>query len=93
MGWPWRAAPRRPWREQRAGQKGEGDEHEGAQDPCLLWLDDPLPWGLDLLRAGGSDTPQALLARIGLDVSDPGFWDGGLAVLEDLVAEAEALAE
>jgi oligoendopeptidase F len=51
-----------------------------------------VPRYLDLLRAGGSDTPQALLARIGLDVSDPGFWDGGLAVLEDLVAEAEALA-
>ncbi len=51
-----------------------------------------VPRYLDLLRAGGSDTPQALLARIGLDVSDPAFWDGGLAVLEDLVAEAEALA-
>jgi oligoendopeptidase F len=52
-----------------------------------------VPRYLDLLRAGGSDTPQALLARIGLDISDPAFWDGGLAVLEDLVAEAEALAE
>ncbi|MEE9608976.1 MAG: M3 family oligoendopeptidase [Myxococcota bacterium] len=47
---------------------------------------------LDLLRAGGSDTPQALLARLDLDVGDPGFWDGGLALLEDLVGEAEALA-
>ncbi len=47
---------------------------------------------LDLLRAGGSDTPQALLAHLDLDVGNPGFWDGGLALLEDLVGEAEALA-
>jgi hypothetical protein len=29
---------------------------------------------------------------MGLDISDSAFWDGGLAVLEDMVAEAEALA-
>jgi oligoendopeptidase F len=51
-----------------------------------------VPRYLDLLRAGGSDTPAALLERMGLDVTDPAFWDGGLALLEDLVAEAEALA-
>jgi len=50
------------------------------------------PRYFELLRAGGSDAPAALLARIGLDVTDPRFWDGGLALLEDLVAEAEALA-
>ena len=52
-----------------------------------------VPRYLDLLRAGGSDTPQALLARIGLDVADPAFWKGGLSLLEDLVAEAESLAD
>jgi oligoendopeptidase F len=51
-----------------------------------------VPRYLDLLRAGGSDTPAALLERMGLDVTDPAFWDGGLALLEDLVAEAETLA-
>jgi oligoendopeptidase F len=51
-----------------------------------------VPRYLDLLRAGASDTPQALLSRMDLDVADPGFWDGGLALLEGLVAEAEALA-
>ncbi|MEE2677617.1 MAG: M3 family oligoendopeptidase [Myxococcota bacterium] len=51
-----------------------------------------VPRYLDLLRAGGSDTPDALLARVGLDITDPGFWDGGLGLLEDLVAEAEGLA-
>jgi oligoendopeptidase F len=51
-----------------------------------------VPRYLDLLRAGGSDTPQALLARMDLDIAEPGFWDQGLALLEDLVADAEALA-
>jgi oligoendopeptidase F len=51
-----------------------------------------VPRYLELLAAGGSDTPAALLARIGIDTADPGFWDGGLALLEDLVAQAEALA-
>ncbi len=51
-----------------------------------------VPRYLGLLRAGGSDTPAALLARLGLDVTDPRFWDGGLALLEAMVAEAEALA-
>jgi oligoendopeptidase F len=51
-----------------------------------------VPRYLELLRAGGSDAPAALLAKLGLDVTDPGFWDGGLALLGELVAEAEALA-
>jgi oligoendopeptidase F len=51
-----------------------------------------VPRYLALLEAGGSEAPEALLARIGVDITDPGFWDGGLAVLEDMVAEAESLA-
>jgi oligoendopeptidase F len=47
---------------------------------------------LELLRAGGSESPATLLARVGLDARDPGFWDGGLALLEELVGEAERLA-
>ena len=51
-----------------------------------------VPSYLELLRAGGSDTPERLLSRVGLEIGDPGFWDGGLALLEDLVAQAEQLA-
>ena len=51
-----------------------------------------VPRYLDLLRAGGSDTPEALLAPLDLDITSASFWDGGLALLEDLVADAEALA-
>jgi len=47
---------------------------------------------LDLLRAGGSDSPEALLARVGIDIRYASFWRGGLALLEEMVAQAEALA-
>jgi oligoendopeptidase F len=52
-----------------------------------------VPRYLALLRAGGSDAPAALLRPLGLDVTDPGFWEGGLAVLGEMVTEAERLAE
>ena len=51
-----------------------------------------IPRYLDLLRAGGSESPRTLLARMDLDIGDPDFWKGGLAILGDLVGEAEQLA-
>jgi oligoendopeptidase F len=48
---------------------------------------------LDLLRAGGSDTPEVLAKIVGLDLADPGFWAEGLEAVDQLLAEAEALAE
>ena len=33
-----------------------------------------------------------LLAKLGVDVTDPGFWELGLKLLDDMVAEAETLA-
>ncbi|MCS6852339.1 MAG: M3 family oligoendopeptidase [Gemmataceae bacterium] len=51
-----------------------------------------VPKYLDLLSAGGSAAPHELLARLGVDVTDPGFWDLGLQLLDGMVTEAEALA-
>jgi len=51
-----------------------------------------VPRYIDLLRAGGPDTPRALLSNLQLDIGDPDFWNGGLALLEVLLAEAEELA-
>ena len=48
---------------------------------------------LGLLRAGGSDSPEALARQVGLDVSDPSFWSGGLDSLDALLTEAEDLAK
>lgn len=51
-----------------------------------------VPRYLDLLAAGGSDTPATLLRRFNLDITDPGFWRLGLDPLRHMVAEAERLA-
>ena len=53
---------------------------------------DFVPRYLDLLRAGGSEAPPALLERVGLDITDATFWEGGLVLIEELLDEAEALA-
>lgn len=50
------------------------------------------PRYMDLLSRGGSDAPPALLARMGVDITDPRFWDGGLGLLDGMVTEAEAAA-
>ena len=50
------------------------------------------PRYLDLLRAGGSDSPEALLARLDLEIGDPAFWHGGLALLEEMVDQVQELA-
>ncbi len=52
-----------------------------------------VPKYLDLLSAGGSDAPHVLLAKLGVDVNDPAFWELGLKLLGDMVAEAEQLAK
>ncbi len=47
---------------------------------------------LQMLAAGGSQWPADLVAPLGVDLKDPGFWGQGLAMLEELVAAAEAAA-
>lgn len=53
---------------------------------------DFVPQYLDLLAAGGSDSPAVLLGRLGVDIQQPEYWQRGLAVLRELVAEVESLA-
>lgn len=45
----------------------------------------------EMLRAGGSRHHRELLAPFGLDASDPRFWDKGLAMIERLIDELEAM--
>lgn len=47
---------------------------------------------LDFLAAGGSTRPDELVRRIGMDITDPGFWDAGLQILDGMVTEVERLA-
>ncbi len=44
-----------------------------------------------MLESGGTKHHSDLLAPFGLDASDPGFWSKGLAVIEDLINELDAL--
>jgi oligoendopeptidase F len=51
-----------------------------------------VPRYLELLAAGGSRSPEELGAIIGIDLSDPGFWSAGLALVEKQLSAAEQLA-
>lgn len=46
---------------------------------------------LDVLRLGGSETPQQLMGHLGIDLNDRSFWQGGFRVVEGLVSEFERL--
>jgi oligoendopeptidase F len=54
---------------------------------------DFVPSYLELLSAGGSRSPEELGAIVGIDLSDPGFWDSGLTLVETAIGEAEELAD
>jgi oligoendopeptidase F len=46
---------------------------------------------LDMLKAGGSKHHSELLRPFGLDAAQPDFWKKGLAVIEGMIDELEAL--
>jgi oligoendopeptidase F len=48
---------------------------------------------LAMLKAGGSKRHKELLAPFGLDASDPGFWQMGLAMIEKIITELEAMED
>ena len=47
---------------------------------------------LELLSTGGSRPPEELASIVGLDLTDPAFWDDGLALVEAQLEAAEAAA-
>ena len=44
---------------------------------------------IELLSQGGSHSPYELLKPFNIDLNDPGFWQGGLAVIEEMLVEVE----
>jgi oligoendopeptidase F len=52
-----------------------------------------VPKYLELLAAGGSKSPGELGQIVGIDLTDPGFWESGLDLVERQLQEAEAAAE
>lgn len=47
---------------------------------------------LEMLTAGGSDYPKNSVAKVGLDITDPGFWQRGFDLIDEMVKQAEDLA-
>ncbi len=54
--------------------------------------DEFVPAHLDLLRAGGSRSPEELGAIVGCDLADPSFWDAGLQIVDAQLTKAEEAA-
>jgi oligoendopeptidase F len=48
---------------------------------------------LAMLAAGGSRSPHQLVAMVGIDLNDPGFWNSGLDLIDTRLREAETLAD
>ncbi|HLY29304.1 MAG TPA: M3 family oligoendopeptidase, partial [Aggregatilineales bacterium] len=46
---------------------------------------------VEVLSSGGSDRPEAILRKAGVDLTDPTFWQQGLKTLEEMVSQLEAL--
>jgi oligoendopeptidase F len=53
---------------------------------------DFVPSYLELLAAGGSRPPEELGRIVGVHLADPGFWDGGLDIVEEQLLAAERAA-
>jgi oligoendopeptidase F len=50
-----------------------------------------VPKYLTLLESGGSDTPEALLKPLGVDIHDAEFWQKGFEEMKGLVSKLQAL--
>lgn len=52
-----------------------------------------IPKYVELLASGDSDYPENLLAKVGVDLNDPDFWNKGIDLIRKLVAQEKALAQ
>lgn len=48
---------------------------------------------LSMLASGSSDWPHELVKPLGVDLTDPDFWKHGLSLVEEMVKQAEELAQ
>lgn len=52
-----------------------------------------VPKYVDVLSSGGNDYPDQILAKAGVDLNDPNFWQKGIDAIERFVEQEEALAK
>lgn len=48
-----------------------------------------VPKYLDLLATGGSQAPQAILSKLGVDMTSAAFWQSGFDTIKDMVRQLE----
>jgi len=48
---------------------------------------------IEMLRTGGAEWPEQIVAKLGLDITRPDFWNRGLAAIEQMIEQAEELAQ
>ena len=48
-----------------------------------------VPKYLDLLAAGGSQSPQQILAKVGVDMESEAFWQSGFDTIREMVDQLE----
>jgi oligoendopeptidase F len=48
-----------------------------------------VPKYVQLLSAGGSESPYELLKPFGVDLNDPAFWQGGMQILDEMLGWVE----
>jgi oligoendopeptidase F len=51
-----------------------------------------VPRYLEMLKAGGSRSPEELGELVGIDLADPAFWDNGIQLVRKQLEDAEAAA-
>jgi len=47
---------------------------------------------VNMLRTGGADWPENIVAKVGLDITQADFWEKGLSAIGKMIDEAEQLA-
>jgi oligoendopeptidase F len=55
--------------------------------------DEIVPGYIEMLTAGGSKSPEELGRLVGVDLTDPSFWDNGLDLVGRQIEAAQAAAE
>ena len=49
-----------------------------------------VPGYMQLLESGGSQRPEHALAKLGIDINQPEFWDRGFRVIEGFLGDLRA---
>lgn len=52
-----------------------------------------VPQYLEVLKAGDSDYPDKILAKVGVDLNDHNFWQNGIEAVRTLINQEESLAK